>query len=92
MAQILSTPQHHLTTEAEKISAISEVERLINLNEVEFQTGFKSSFIYQLIKEGKFPAPVKIGTASRWKLSEIQAWIQAQIESSTSGKRAGVRI
>ena len=40
MVQTLSTPQRHLTTEAEKISAISEVERLINLNEVEFQTGF----------------------------------------------------
>ena len=67
-------------------------ERLINLDEVESITGFKSSYIYSKIQKGLFPQPVKIGTASRWKFSEIQAWIHAQIESSTSGKRAEVRL
>lgn len=64
-------------------------ERLLPLPEVESRSGFKSSFIYQLIKENKFPKPVKIGAASRWRESEIQAWIFNQIEGSASGKRAG---
>jgi len=91
MVQSSSTPQHHLTPEAGQLPAIPTTERLLSLPEVESRAGFKSSFIYQLIKEGKFPKPVKIGTASRWRESEIQQWIHAQIEGSASGKRAEVR-
>ena len=86
MNQALSTQQHLLHTGNGQLPAISATEKLLPLPEVELRSGFKSSFIYQLIKEGKFPAPVKIKNASRWRESEIQAWIQAQIESSLSGK------
>ncbi|MBL8499463.1 MAG: AlpA family phage regulatory protein [Nitrosomonas sp.] len=89
MIQTVSTPKHHLTHEAGKLPAIPVTERLLPLPEVESRSGFKSSFIYQLIKENKFPAPVKIKNASRWRESEVQAWIQAQIESSLSGKHSG---
>ncbi|MDR4514910.1 AlpA family phage regulatory protein [Nitrosomonas sp.] len=54
-------------------------ERLINLDEVEKQTGFKSSYIYSQIQLGKFPKPVKVGAASRWRESEVQSWIIKQI-------------
>ncbi len=71
-----------------KPPAIPEPERLLPRPEVELRTGFRSSFIYQLIKEGKFPRPIKIGTSSRWRESEIQTWIHAQIESSVPGKQS----
>lgn len=87
MNQTLSTPQHHLTSAEERL--LSAVERLITLNEVEYLTGFKSSFIYQLIKLGRFPRPVKIGNASRWRESEVQQWIQEQIAGGSSGNSAG---
>jgi len=87
--QSLSTPQHLLHPKDGQPP--SQLERLLCLAEVEFQTGFKSSYLYQLIKENKFPKPVKIGTASRWRESEIQAWIFNQIEGSASGKNSGVR-
>ncbi len=86
MNQTVSTPQHHLTTEVRQLPT---TERLLPIPEVESRSGFKSSFIYQLIKENKFPAPVKIKNASRWRESEVQAWIQAQIESSLSSKHSG---
>ncbi len=86
MVQILSTPQHHLTPEAGRLPAIQTTERLLPLPEVESRSGFKSSFIYQLIKEGKFPKPVKIGAASRWRESEVQQWIHNQIQGNASGK------
>ncbi|MBS0587933.1 MAG: AlpA family phage regulatory protein [Proteobacteria bacterium] len=89
MNQTLSTPQHHLTGETGQLPAIPATEKLLPLPEVESRSGFKSSFIYQLIKQGKFPPPVKIGNASRWRESEIQQWIHAQIESSSSGKHSG---
>ncbi len=75
----------------DKSSSLTSLERFLPLPEVESQSGFKSSFIYQLIKEGKFPKPVKIGTASRWRESEVQQWIHNQIEGSESGKRSEVQ-
>jgi predicted DNA-binding transcriptional regulator AlpA len=87
MNQTLSTPQHHLRPN--ECQSPAQPERLLPLPEVESRSGFKSSFIYQLIKEGKFPQPVKIGTSSRWRESEVQQWIHDQIESDLSGKRSG---
>lgn len=89
MNQTLSTPQHHLTPKDGQPP--SQLERLLYLAEVEFQTGFKSSFLYQLMKEDKFPKPVKIGAASRWRESQVQQWIRSQIEAGSSSKNAEVR-
>ncbi|MXS84489.1 AlpA family phage regulatory protein [Nitrosomonas sp. HPC101] len=54
-------------------------ERLLPLDEVEQRVGFKASFIYKQIKNKAFPAPVKIGIASRWRQSEIDSWISSHI-------------
>lgn len=90
MIQTISTPQHQLRQEHGKPPAIPIPERLLPLPEVESRTGFKSSYLYSLIKADRFPKPVKIGTASRWRESEVTAWIHAQIESgSASAKYSG---
>lgn len=86
MNQTLSTPHHQLSPEAGQLPAIPATERLLPLPEVESRSGFKSSFIYQLIKENKFPKPVKIGAASRWRESEVQQWIYNQIQCNAPGK------
>nr|WP_299040042.1 AlpA family phage regulatory protein [uncultured Psychrobacter sp.] len=44
-------------------------------------TGFSAKHIYHLINEGKFPAPVKIGRASLWRLSEINSWLDSHAHS-----------
>jgi prophage regulatory protein len=67
-------------TSQTNIQVVKSSERLINLDEVEIQVGFKSSFIYSRIQKGQFPAPIKIGASSRWRESEIQAWIEKQIQ------------
>lgn len=85
------TSSPHQYPEAGQLSVVTTTERLLPLPEVESRSGFKSSFIYQLIKEGKFPKPVKIGAASRWRESEVQQWIHDQIEGGGSGKRSEVR-
>jgi predicted DNA-binding transcriptional regulator AlpA len=82
MKQTLSIQQHQLPHETGQLQTIQADERLLPLPVVESKTGFKSSFIYQLIKDGKFPKPVKIGNASRWRQSEVQAWIAEQIQNS----------
>lgn len=39
-------------------------------------TGFSAKHIYHLINQDKFPAPVKIGRASLWRLSDINRWLE----------------
>ena len=45
---------------------------------VEKLAGISRATIYRMIKAGKFPRPVSIGTgAVRWKQSDITAWQQS---------------
>jgi len=61
----------------------NQATRLIRLPEVLERTGYGKAWIYRLINEGKFPAPVKIGVrAIAFIESEIDDWIQAVIETS----------
>ena len=53
-------------------------ERFIRLAEVLATCGKSRSSIYEGIKEGTFPAPVKLkGRSSAWLKSEIVHWMQA---------------
>lgn len=56
-------------------------ESLIRLDQVIALIGLKRSWIYQRIKEGQFPRPIKIGSrASVWTQSSVSAWIQKMSE------------
>lgn len=58
-------------------------QSLIRLPEVLKRTGFGKAWIYRLISEGRFPAPVKIGVrAVAFVESEVDEWIQSVIEIS----------
>ena len=51
---------------------------LLRRKEVERIAGISRASIYRLIKAGKFPRPVSIGTGSvRWKQSDVIAWQQS---------------
>ncbi|HHH1419500.1 TPA: helix-turn-helix transcriptional regulator [Yersinia enterocolitica] len=45
-------------------------------------TGLTDKWFYKLIKDGAFPKPTKFGRSSRWRKSEVEAWLQARIEES----------
>lgn len=58
--------------------ARTATDRLLTRAEVERLVGLRRSAIYSLMRAGKFPLPLKIsGNAVRWRLSEIEAWIDA---------------
>jgi prophage regulatory protein len=62
--------------------------RLIRLPEVIQRTGKKRSTIYQNVKNGQMPAPIKIGEkAVCWVESEIEDWIASRITASRGGKQ-----
>ncbi len=58
--------------------------RILRRKQVENRTGLSRSTIYTRIAEGSFPRPIDLGggRAVGWVESEIDAWLQARIESS----------
>lgn len=43
------------------------------------RVGLAVPTIYELIRKGEFPAPVKLGRSSRWLESEIDAFIEEKV-------------
>jgi prophage regulatory protein len=59
--------------------------KFIKLTEVLAISGKSRSSIYDAIKKGEFPAPVKVGgRASAWIKSEVLQWTQNCILASRS--------
>lgn len=51
------------------------IDLLLPRRTVEKQAGISRATIYRMMKAGKFPHPVSIGTgAVRWKQSDVTAW------------------
>jgi prophage regulatory protein len=60
-----------------------EYEQLIKLPQVMTITSRGKSSIYQGIRDGNFPAPVKLSERSvSWKLSDINDWISSLQKTS----------
>jgi prophage regulatory protein len=58
------------------------VDYLIPRKTVEKLSGLSRATIYRLIKSGKFPRPLSIGTGSvRWRQSDVIAWQQSLTQS-----------
>lgn len=57
-------------------TATAPEHRILRRAEVEAKTGFKRAHIYQLVKDGKFPKPLRLGIrAVGWDSVEIEQWI-----------------
>jgi prophage regulatory protein len=57
--------------------------KIVRLPEVKNRTGLSRSTIYLRMSEGRFPKPISLGAhAVGWVESEIEAWLQHQIEES----------
>jgi predicted DNA-binding transcriptional regulator AlpA len=63
-------------------------DRLIKLNEVKALTGYGATSIYNKIKHGLFPAPVKLDMigGSRWPLGEIRQFNADAIAARDHGR------
>jgi len=62
---------------------VRQDERFIRLPQVLEICGMSRSFLYESIKNGKFPAPIKLqGRSSAWIRSEVRYWMAVCIEHS----------
>ena len=54
-------------------------EKLLRRPEVESVTGLSCSTLYDWMKRGEFPQPVKLGTRLvAWRQSDVTAWLEAR--------------
>lgn len=64
-------------------------ESLMRLHDVEAKTALRKSKIYQMVKEGSFPAPIALTTKSKaWIGSEVNGWVRDKIAASRQGDAA----
>lgn len=53
--------------------------KLLRLNDVILQVGMKRSWIFQQVKDGNFPKPIKLSErAVAWYASDIEDWIKSR--------------
>lgn len=66
-------------------------DRFVRLKVVLSICGKSRSSMYEAIKKGEFPAPVKLnGRSSAWVMSEIQQWLRTCVETSRARQNSGV--
>ena len=60
------------------MNAITDLpdEALVDIETVTNLIAMRRTWLYDEIKAGLFPAPLKIGTASRWRLGDVRAWLR----------------
>lgn len=57
--------------------------RLLRTPAVEQMTGFSRTEIYNRVKRGTFPKPIKLGRRSlAWPASQIEDWIKDRIKEA----------
>lgn len=62
----------------------TEADRLIRIADVMHVVGLRKTAVYQLIKDGAFPAPVKVGAASLWSERAVQSWVAQQLQAAAA--------
>ncbi|WBS02372.1 AlpA family transcriptional regulator [Pseudoduganella sp. SL102] len=64
-------------------------DSILRLPQIKARCGLSRASIYAGVKNGTFPAPVKLGErAVGWLASSIDAWIQSRAQSVRPGASA----
>ena len=61
---------------------LSAQDPLIDMTFITTFTGMTDKWFYKLIGDGLCPKPIKLGRSSRWRRSEVEAWMQQRIADS----------
>lgn len=58
-------------------------EILLRARQVLEKIGISRAHLYDLIRRGEFPPPVKLGArTSVWPLSTVESWISARVQAA----------
>ncbi|MFA5680538.1 MAG: AlpA family phage regulatory protein [Hydrogenophaga sp.] len=83
MADMDRLDNHESTGVRQGASHIPFDDRLLKLNEVMKRVSYSHDWIYRQIALGRFPRPVKLGRSSRWRLSDVNAWVAGTWKAGT---------
>jgi prophage regulatory protein len=72
----------HKTGGAAAPEGTAKLERMADL---ETRVGLKKSQLWKLIRERRFPAPIKCGRSSLFVSAEVDSWIAERIRESRGG-------
>jgi prophage regulatory protein len=57
----------------------------LRVNSVVSRTGISKTHLYRLVKDGKFPAPIKLSEhVSAWDAELVDNWLKAKFEGVQS--------
>lgn len=65
-------------------------KKIIRLPQVKEMVGLGTTAIYDKMKKGEFPKQIKLGRLSGWVESEVQEWINKQIQASRPEQAANL--
>ncbi|HHD8984272.1 TPA: helix-turn-helix transcriptional regulator [Escherichia coli] len=57
-------------------------DQLVDMVFITRFTGMTDKWFYRLISEERFPAPIKLGRSSRWRKSQVEAWLLERMKLS----------
>lgn len=57
-------------------------DQLVDMAFITNFTGMTDKWFYRLISENAFPAPIKLGRSSRWRKSQVEAWLLERMKLS----------
>ena len=71
----------------QNISTLHSNDRVLRWPEVQNRVGLCRSHVHNLVIQGKFPSPIKLGErASGWLEREITEWLESRILTSRTAK------
>lgn len=74
----------HVASEVHVSESNQAERRILRRADVEARCGFKRAHLYKLIRDGKFPRPLRIGIrAVGWDSVDIDQWIAEQLQRRT---------
>ena len=57
------------------------LQKVLKATQVAIYINTCKSQVYKLVKQGRFPKPIKLGErGSGWLTSEIDAWLQSRVD------------
>ena len=58
---------------------------LLSFDSLSAYTELNRTRVYSLIRQGRFPRPLKFGKTSRWRKSDVDNWINAEAAAQLEG-------
>jgi prophage regulatory protein len=52
---------------------------LLNVTDLKTKLRISRSKLYEMVADGEFPAPIKLGTLSRWHSTTVNRWLDAML-------------